>query len=135
MDEVNTEQGEFGFRLDGTGSDDGGEKIPALTQDGVKGPPFSAPDSCGLGKELIYFSPFMSRTSDAETSCRMRSNLIWLYNYCMTRPWQYHGGQARQGSAGLCPALFILSVGIPWAFGGFIYSRKPSTAYKLWFLN
>lgn len=43
--------------------------------------------------------------------------------------------RAGQGSAGLCPVLFIPSVWTLWAFGEFIYSRNPNTAYKLCFLN
>lgn len=101
-------------------------------------PSFSAHDSHGLGRQMIYFSLFMSRTNNAETSCQMRNNLIWLLQLlheealAVPRAGQ---GRAGQDSAVLCPILFIPWVWPPSVPGEFICSAKCNAAYKLWFLK
>lgn len=98
-------------------------------------PSFSAHDSHGLGRQVIYFSLFMSRTSNAETSCQMRNNLIWLLQLLHEEALAVPQGRAGQDSAVLRPVLFISWVWPPSVPGEFIYSAKSNAAYKLWFLN
>lgn len=86
--------GNLGFQPDGTSSVDGGERVPTFMQNWVKRPSFSAYDIYGWGKKMIYFSPFVSRRINTETSCQMRNNLIFV-NHCMKRRWQCHRGRAR----------------------------------------
>lgn len=70
------QRAEHGFQLDGTSPAGGRGRALALVPDWDTRPSFPAHDSHGLGKKMIYFCPFISRMSNAETSFQMKNTLI-----------------------------------------------------------
>lgn len=111
--------------------------IPTSMQEEGKRLSFSAYDCCGLGKKIIYLSPFMSWVAMQKQV--VKQGIIWsdFLNYYRKRPWQRHRARVGPGRTqlGYIQFCFSFTLASPITPGEFIYSSRPNAAYKWWLLN